>query len=238
MKIAIMQPYFFPYIGYWQLINAVDKYVIYDDGLFRPRGWINRNRILINNQSYYITIPLHQTISQEIRNMPIINNYDFRRKMKRDIFYAYKKAPCFERAMGVIEPIIDYDTDNCSDYIVNSIYKICDYLKITTSIEVSSRIDKERNKGAIGVILSVCKYFGADCYVNAIGGMGLYNKESFHDVGIELKFLSTEEIQYRQFGKEFHPNLSIIDVMMFNTKEEIIGMLSKYELIGPGGKET
>lgn len=231
IKLGIMQPYFMPYIGYWQLMNLVDKYVIYDDVNFINRGWINRNRILLNGEPHYLNIQMIGASQNRLINEISVNNNDkVLKKNLRMVESAYSKAPYFKEAYHIIEKILKCDKSNLAEYIFDSIKVICDYLDIKTELIISSRIDKDNNLKGQDKIVEICKILNAKEYYNAIGGKELYDYESFKKNGIELKFLKTNDIRYKQFNNEFQSNLSILDVMMFNDKDSIKGLLKQYEL--------
>jgi len=230
MKLAIMQPYFFPYIGYFQLINAVDKFIFYDDVNFIKKGWINRNKILINNQPQYITISIKDiSPNRLIKDTQIIDNRD---KIKKTIFLNYKKAPLFEQVWPIIEDCLIFKTNFISELNIYSIKKICEYLGINKNFEVSSKnytntINLKKEKR----LIEICKINNAQIYINPIGGQSIYKKETFLKEGIQLFFIKTKDISYKRFNDVFFNNLSIIDILMFNPIEKIIEMLNEYELI-------
>jgi len=231
MKVGIMQPYFFPYIGYWQLINAVDKYVIYDDVNFIKGGWINRNRILMNGQAKMINLQMHNASPNKLINeVEVLGNPIYNKKLLKTIESCYNKAPQYANAFPVIESIITQDKRDLAHYLECVIRQICKYLQIDTEIIVSSTINKNNDLRGQDKVIEICKVLGADEYFNAIGGQDLYSNEDFVAQGIKLSFLRTGAIRYKQFNNEFVPNLSIIDVMMFNSIEEIKKMLGEYEL--------
>lgn len=230
-KTAIMQPYFFPYLGYWQAINAVDTYVVYDDVTYIKGGWINRNKILLNEQAHLITLPLQNSSSfKNINEIEITNNPKIISKILRSIQYAYTKAPYFNNIMPIIEDLIENNI-NIAQLNYNSIIKICEYLKIGTKIIFSSKLDKDNSLHAQDKVIHINKLLGSDIYINAIGGQELYDRGEFKQNGIELKFIKMGDIKYQQFKNGFIPNLSIIDVMMFNSVKQIKDMLNNYELI-------
>ena len=233
MKIGIMQPYFFPYIGYWQLLNVVDKYVIYDDVNYINRGWINRNRILLNSKDKMITLSLKEVSQNKlIKEIELLNNEKEREKLLKTISQSYKKAPFYDEVYPLIEEILNFKEINLEKFLENSIKKIIEYLEIDTTILISSEIEKDNMLKGKNKILDICKNLGASEYYNAIGGQELYSYEEFNKEGIKLKFLKSGNIEYKQFKNEFIPNLSIIDVMMFNSKEKIKEFLNNYTLIG------
>ncbi|PWM79652.1 MAG: hypothetical protein DBY32_01960 [Phascolarctobacterium sp.] len=232
MKLGIMQPYFFPYIGYWQLMNAVDKYVIYDDVNFIKGGWINRNRILINGKSQYFNVPMNGASSFKLINEIQINNSEINiTKNMKSIYMAYHKAPYFDKVYTLVDEIYKYKTKNLSLFLINSIRHIAKYLGINTEIIISSMLSKNNELKGQDKVIDICKNLKATDYYNAIGGMELYSFDTFQKNGINLSFLKTNEIRYKQFNNEFVPNLSIIDVMMFNSKEEIKIMLNDYNIV-------
>lgn len=232
MKLGIMQPYFLPYIGYWQLINAVDKYVIYDDVNFIKRGWINRNRILMNGEDKMINIQMRGASQNKLINeVGVLGNPSYNKKLLKTLESCYKKAPCYSDVYPVMESIINQDEKNLSKYLEFSIRKICEYLSIDTELIVSSTINKSNDLKGEDKIIEICKVLGADEYFNAIGGQKIYSYEDFTMKDINLRFLETGKIEYQQFNNDFVSNLSIIDVMMFNSIEEIKKMLGKYKLL-------
>lgn len=229
MTLAIMQPYFFPYIGYWQLINTVDTFLIYDDVNFIKQGYINRNSILLNNKAQMITLEVMGASSNIlISEVKVGNNA---KKVLKSIDQGYKKAPEYEKVFSLIQNILENPEKNLAKFIGNSLQKIADYLECDTKILYSSAIEKDNNLKAQDKILDICQRLDTSNYINAIGGQDLYNKDVFHSKGIELNFIQTELIEYKQFNNEFVPCLSIIDIMMFNSKKDIQNMLTSYKLV-------
>lgn len=218
-----MQPYLFPYIGYFQLMNAVDEFVIYDNIQFSKKGWINRNRILVNGTDAYITLPLKKDSDYlDVKNRYLSDDWNTeRKKIINRISESYRKAPYFTTVFPIIEEIINYENKNLFQFILNSLMQINKYLDITTPLIVSSTIDVNHELKSEKKVIALCKARRAETYINPIGGVELYDKEEFKNAGIELKFLKADNINYPQFKNEFVPFLSIIDVMMFNTKEEV-----------------
>lgn len=232
MKLGIMQPYFIPYIGYWQLMNAVDKYVVYDDVNFIKGGWINRNRILINGQPKYFNIPMIGASSFKLINEVQVNNEPkLIEKNLRILEAAYKKAPQYEVVYPLMKEILNCGKKNIAEYILESFKIINEYLGIDTELIISSTLNKDCSLKGQEKVLSICEMLGASEYYNAIGGQELYSFETFSQHGIKLNFLKTCPIIYKQFGEEFQQNLSILDVIMFNSKDEVQKMLKQYELI-------
>lgn len=232
MKVGIMQPYFLPYIGYWQLLNAVDKYVIYDDVNFIKGGWINRNRILMNNEAKLFNVQMQGASPNKLINeVEVSQNLVWKKKFLKTIENAYRKAPFYNDVFPIIEEIINCDEVNLALYLANSIRKICDYLNIKTEIIISSDLKKDNDLKSQDKVIAICKELNGTEYYNAIGGQELYSYEDFKNEGIKLSFLKTSEIRYKQFKNDFISNLSILDVLMFNSKDEINKFFIRYELI-------
>lgn len=230
MKLGIMQPYFMPYIGYFQLMKAVDKYVIYNDVNYINRGWVARNNILISGKKQLFTISL-QGASQN-KHFTEIQVLDDFRKLVKTLEMNYLKAPFFQPTMSVMEKIFSFPNKRLDLFIKNSFEQILSYLNVYTELILSSDINKNNSLKGQEKILELCKILKADTYYNAIGGKELYDKKEFEDNGISLHFLKTDEnLRYKQFlNMEFVPNLSIIDVLMFNSVEEVNKMLDDYFL--------
>ncbi len=230
MKVAIMQPYILPYIGYFQLIKSVDSFVFYDDVNFIKKGWINRNRILINNQPSYFTIPCCK-ISQNSLICDIkTEESNFRSKLLKTISMAYKKAPYFNESFTLLEDIIQANTPAISDFAINSIKQICNFLELKKDFYLSSKLAYQRDGNTQDKIISICKLLNATEYVNMIGGRKLYSEEIFNKEKIRLTFLQSNITQYKQFTEDFTSGLSIIDILMFNSKVDIIKMLNHYRI--------
>ena len=232
MKLGIMQPYFFPYIGYWQLINEVDTYIIYDDVNFIKGGWINRNRILVNGNPLFFNVQMKNPSSfKKINEIELSNDLISKRKMLSTLEMNYKKAPFFQQVYPLLKDIIEQDEDNLAKYLEYSIRKVCEYLNIDTRIIMSSSIEKNNELKGKEKVIHICKLLRVSDYVNAIGGQELYDYESFENNGIQLNFLKTNQIEYTQLKNDFVSNLSIIDVLMFNSKEQLTEILNNYEII-------
>lgn len=221
MRLAIMQPYFLPYIGYFELMNAVDAFVVYDNIQYTKKGWINRNRFLRNQSDVIFTLPLkNDSDFLNVDQRKISENFD-RTKLINQLRMAYKKAPYFPEAMPVIEEIIRHPETNLFRFIRHSIDAVCEYLRLAPRIVDSSTIDIDHTLKAQDKVLAICEAMGASVYINSIGGMSLYSTSAFAARGIDLQFLKSMPFVYPQFGQPFVPSLSILDVMMFNDASEI-----------------
>jgi len=229
VKIAIMQPYLFPYIGYFQLINAVDTFVIFNDVNYIQRGYINRNSILLNGRPHRFTLEIVKASQNKLINEIEIG--DNKLKILKTIKMAYRKAPYFQDVYPVIEKILFMEERNLSRFLVESLKEISRYLAIDTDFVNSSNIEKDNSLRSQDKIIDICKRLRAGTYINAIGGMSLYEKDRFSKEGICLNFLDSELIDYSQFDNEFVPSLSMIDVMMFNSRYSIMCMLNRYILL-------
>lgn len=230
MKLGIMQPYFFPYIGYFQLIKTVDKFIFYDDVNYIKNGWINRNRILINGKAHYITV--HQkgaSPNKLINEIEIANN---RNKLIKTIPTAYSKAPYFKSVWPFVKKVLEFETDKIGELAAYSVTETCKYLGINTKFEFSSKdYGETANLKSGNRIIAICKSNNASEYFNPIGGVDLYEKKKFMIEGINISFINTTSTVYNQFKNTFIDNLSIIDVIMFNSDERVQAMLDCFELI-------
>ncbi len=229
MKLGIMQPYFMPYIGYWQLIGAVDKYVIFDDVNYIKKGWINRNNILVNGNKKLFTISLHNASQNKLINEIAIAD-DFE-KFDKTIDITYHKAPYYKEIRELLDLVLSYPKNNLAKFIGNSIQVVSNYLALNTEFIYSSDIIKNENLKAQEKIIDICKILHANTYINAIGGIELYNYEAFKQHGITLNFLKPSISKYKQFKNNFVEGLSMIDILMFNSKENINIQLQNFDLI-------
>jgi len=233
MKLAIMQPYFLPYIGYFQLINAVDRFVIYDNIQFTKKGWINRNRILANGKDEFITLPLKNDSDYlDIDKRQLADTFEEdRQKLLRRIKEAYRKAPHFERVFPFVEDLFNYSNRNLYAFIYNSLVEVCKFLEINTEFVISSSLKIDHALKSEQRVLAIASELDAGVYINPIGGLELYSGENFKACHIELIFIQSDPILYKQFNHEFVPWLSILDVMMFNQNDEIKKMLNSFTLV-------
>lgn len=234
MKLGLMQPYFMPYIGYWQRIKAVDRHVIYDDVNYIKNGWMNHNRILLNGNEHLLTIPLVGASPNKLINEVAVNNDPrLQDKMLKTLEQGYKKSKCFNEAMACLLPIIRNPETNLAEYLAFQIREICKYMGIMTRLLMSSSIEKDNALKGRDKVIAICKSQGAEVYYNALSGDHLYDKDDFAREGIQLVFIRDRgSVQYVQRGrKEFFPSLSIIDVLMSCDLEEINMLLDDYELL-------
>lgn len=233
MKVGIMQPYFFPYIGYWQLMNAVDRYVVFDNVQFTKRGWFNRNRILVNGEAKEIVLPLRKGSNFiDVRERFLTNTFDQdRERILNQIDNAYRRAPYYQEVYPIVRECLMFEDRNLFQFLYHSILSIADYIGIRTEILISSEIESTSGLKSGDRLISICHDLGGSTYFNAIGGMKLYDREYFRSHGIIIKFLDDCSAPYAQFKNPFVPRLSIVDVMMFNSREQISRMLNEYVLL-------
>ena len=232
MKLAIMQPYFLPYIGYFQLIGAVDAFVVYDNIKYTKKGWVNRNRMLRNGGDVTFSLPLAKdSDSLDIVQRELAADFD-RQKLLNQFKGAYAKAPHFDVTFPVLARIVLNDERNLFRYIHQSIVDLCGHLGLETKIKISSEIDINHGLRSQDKVLAICNTLGADSYINAIGGLELYRREIFGLQGVELQFIRAKPFDYPQFARPTVPWLSIIDVLMFNSLDVVKDRIANgYEMI-------
>ncbi len=231
---AVMQPYFFPYIGYFQLIYACDTFVLLDDVNFIQKGWINRNNILLNGQAHLFTIPLDKP-SQNKLILETKLKFDSvaRQKFLKTIQAAYKKAPQFDAFYPVFENIVLFDDDDLTNYLENSFRKVFDYLGIEKKFMRSSQVEKDDSLKAQDRIIAICKALNTTRYINLMGGRDLYSTDDFSKESMQLNFIQAQlgQCNYKQLSKNFVPGLSFIDILMFNDVSAIGVLLQNYKLV-------
>jgi len=227
-----MQPYFLPYIGYFQLIAAVDQFIVYDNIKYTKKGWINRNRVLQNGIDVTFSLPLKNDSDHLDICQRVLSSEFNRDKLLNQVKGYYRKAPYFEQTMPLIEQIVRYENNNLFAYLHHSIVQICKHFGITTDILISSNIAIDPTLKSQDKVLALCLATHAKTYVNAIGGTALYSKDIFHGKCIDLKFIKSRSFEYKQFEKPFVPWLSIVDVLMFNPIDAVKNcVIANYELI-------
>lgn len=235
MKLGIMQPYLFPYLGYFQLIHAVDKFVFYDDVNFIKNGWINRNRILLNGKPHYFTVPLLAASSftpiKEIRFQS--NSPHWKRKMLKTFALAYRDSPYFAEGMGLLEHILSIGTEFIGTVARESVQVVLRYLNVQRPTVPTSAVYSNVHLKGHNRVLDICRQEGADVYINAPGGRELHEEEDFRRAGVELRFLEGELPAYTQSSGSFVPGLSILDIIMRCSPHAIVEMLSRYRLALP-----
>jgi len=228
MKLALMQPYLFPYIGYFQLLAQVDRFVFYDDVNFIKNGWINRNRLLLQGEPRYFTVPLRDASPfRKIRDVEVAAAAGWRRTIRESIRHAYGKAPNFVAVSALVERVLETETTRIGELAKASVRAVADHLALETElVDSSSRYANESLSGAARV-LDICSRERASDYYNAPGGRALYDAREFARHGIALHFVAPQAIEYRQGGAAFVPGLSIIDVLMHNDRGQARELLGR-----------
>jgi hypothetical protein len=229
MSFAVMQPYLFPYLGYYQLVNAVDKFVFYDDVTFIKGGYINRNNILSNAKAQRFTIPVPGMSSNKRINELCFDKNT--KKILKTIEQSYKKAPFFEEVYPLVASVLKDDNRSVENICSKSITTVFEYLGIKKSFHFSSELEYNRDLSAADKLIAMSDVLGSKSYSNSPGGKSLYDKEYFSSKGVALSFIEIEQYEYAQNSTEFIPHLSMIDVLMWNSKEEVIELLTKYKLV-------
>ncbi len=235
MKLAIMQPYFFPYIGYYSLIKNTDKFIIFDTVQFIRHGWIERNRILKPKEGWqYIQAPLikhrRETIINEIE---IRNTEPWREKIIAQLQHYKKNAPYFSECMDVVNSCLSLQTDSIVKLNEHILRLTCQYLNLDFNCEIFSEMDIQIDhvKEADEWALNISKFVGANEYINTPGGKDFFDREKYLQKKIELTFLGNNVMQYKQRRPIFEPGLSIIDLMMFNDVATINTMIDDTRII-------
>lgn len=224
-SLAIMQPYFLPYIGYFRLFTNAERFIFLDNAYYINKGWVNRNRLLINNKSWTFTIPLNNASQNKLINELTISykNYDYN-KLLKSIYYNYKKSPQFEMVYPLAERIFKFKDLRLINFIINSFIEIFQYLKLPFKFDLASNILEKKCNGE-EYIINLCRQVNATVYLNASGGKHLYNENHFLNQGIKIMFLGPETFTYSHPCGNFIQNLSILDVIMFNDKNKICNEL-------------
>jgi hypothetical protein len=235
MTLAIMQPYLFPYIGYYQLLDAVDRFVIYDDVTYIKQGWINRNNTLSNGQALLFTLPLIDASSNRlIRDIQVHDRLfePWKGKFLRTLAQSYSKAPYVGKVVSLVEHVLEKAVGHSiSEVALDSLLVVQQYLGLKTEMVPTSSHYGNTELSGQQRVLDICRREGATAYINPIGGQQLYDKDIFRAHGLELSFIQARKVPYKQFKNEFVPWLSILDVLMFNSVEETRDLLREYELV-------
>jgi hypothetical protein len=236
MRVAIMQPYVFPYLGYYQLLHAADRFVCFDDVNFIKKGWINRNRILLNGAAYTFTIPIAgASQNNTIRQSMIAEDASWKPKLLANISHAYRKAPCFAEVFPAVEKLVTGAQGSIADMAEASLRLIVDRAGLPVSIHRSSELGLPEGIKAQERIIAVAVQHGATTYINPANGAHLYDAARFAEAGMELRFLRMNtDVTYTQQGHGgFEPHLSILDALMNCSAATLAALLSRYALLSP-----
>lgn len=224
-----MQPYFFPYLGYYQLAHSSENFIFLDDANYIKQGYINKNSIILNRKAQNFSIPVKNISSfRKINEHVYIDDFS---KFLKMIELAYKNSIFFQQAMPIIEAVALDKTLNVAEKNAKSLISVFSYLNLERSFFFSSEIDAGREKKGQDRVIEICKIIGISKYRNSIGGKEIYDPNAFQKENIELKFIKSINKPYSQGKHEFIANLSIIDLLMHCNKETIIKNLGNYELI-------
>ncbi|MBK6882630.1 MAG: WbqC family protein [Flavobacteriales bacterium] len=231
-RTSVMQPYLFPYLGYFQLFRATDVFVALDDAAFIKKGWVNRNRVLLQGEPYTFTVPIQkQSQHVSIHASLIAPDDGWRNKLVVTLTHAYRKAPHFETVMPLIQRVLQGDPATMDRMALDSIHAVLEYVGMQPNIKCSSAMDIDPALSGQDRILAICGSLGTKTYVNPKGGRELYDPTRFQQQGIDLRFIHMGEVTYIQGGgKPFQPALSIIDVLMWNSKEDVLGFMDDFTL--------
>lgn len=225
-KLAVMQPYLFPYVGYFQLVSAVDRLVFLDDVNYINRGWINRNRLLLSGQVRWFTVPVSgASQNSRINELHVQPGGSWRRKLLASVKQSYGKAPFFEQGYALLSSIILSEETSLSAIARGSVIAVARHLGLTTRFVTSTGRYLNEELRATERLIDICRQEGASQYFNLPGGMALYSAEDFSKAGVELHFLRPSLIEYPQFQRPFQPGLSILDVLMFNDRVSSLRIL-------------
>jgi len=227
-----MQPYFLPYIGYFQLLAAVNKFVVLDDVNYINRGWVNRNRLLLNGVAHTFTVPLSGASQNRlICDIELVSEDSWRDKLMRTIRQSYKQAPCYVPVSALLESLINYPATRLDEFLLNSLDELVRYLSLDVEIVSTSRLYNNAHLKGQERILNICQQEQVDVYINPIGGVDLYDRASFLKQNIQLYFLRSRPISYSQGKAEHIPWLSILDVLMFNEPSAVRQLLAEMDLV-------
>ena len=235
--IAIMQPYFFPYLGYFSLIKHTEKFILFDTVQFIRHGWIERNRVLKQDEGWqYIQVPLVKKNGRStlINDIEINNNENWQNKILSQLQHYKKKAPNYLRIISLLNDIFFQKYEDIVTLVKISLEKTLQYLSIEKELLVFSKMDLQIEKANAPDewALNICKAIeGATEYWNPPGGQCFFDKSKYDKSGINLRFHEIHLTEYNQHRGKFEPSLSILDVMMFNSVQEINKMLDNYSLI-------
>jgi hypothetical protein len=232
MKLAIMQPYFLPYLGYFQLVEAVDAFVIYDDIKYTKQSWINRNRILVNGTHQFITLPVAQASdSLDIRDRWLVPGFaGYRAKLERKVASAYQPAPHFPEVFAWLLDGLKHPDLNLFKFLHHLLLHTLNRLSIRVPLIISSSLGLPRTLVGQERVIAICQALKATHYINPPGGRALYDHHSFWAAEIKLSFLTPRLVPYQQFKHPFISDLSVLDAMMFNGAEGLAKLLKNYDI--------
>lgn len=226
-----MQPYFMPYIGYWQLFAAADKFIILDDVAFIRRGWINRNRILVNGTVHRFSLPVSQASQHRLINeLELAVDLGWLKSFRSTLAQNYRKAPFFDETQAFLEPVLASCRGPLLPFVLRSIEAMATHLGIGTPLALSSTLDRERRNSGQARIINLCCHEKASQYLNLPGGRRLYDPYAFRQCGVQLQFIVPRQNPYPQFCERWWPSLSIIDLLMHMGRSGARNELSQLDI--------
>jgi hypothetical protein len=233
MTVSIMQPYFLPYLGYFQLINAADRFVVYDTIQYSKQGWMNRNRMLLNGKDAFFTLPVRKDSDfLYVEKRALIPDFEKHATYLHNLFFnAYRKAPFVEETLALIDSVLFYPESNLFAFLMHSIEAVCRHLEITTPLIKASVIPADHSRKGVDRVIDITLAIGGTVYRNPNGAAWMYHPDYFASRGLGLEILKMNAIEYPQFGNRFVPSLSILDVLMFNGKERTKELLNEFSLL-------
>ncbi len=241
-----MQAYFFPYIGYFQLINASEVFVIYENVSFRKGSWVTRNRILDKgkNKPIYINLSVSKkSIGDIVSTVSLAQKKERVEAVDNLIYFNYKKAPFFDDVYPVLQNLLYCDEQNLHSYNAKLTEGICELLSIKTKIisdnsnciQIENELEEKALESGNNVmtqrVIELCKYYGGNHYLNPIGGVELYSRKDFKNSNLKISFVKSDPIVYNQFESPFIPSLSVIDVLMHAGIEKTRSFLNNFQLV-------
>lgn len=234
MRLAVMQPYIFPYLGYFQLVEAVDTFTFFDDVNFIKKGWIHRNQLLVSGQKYLFSVPLQQASQNKLIKDIYLHSSSYsqwRAKFLKTIRQSYYRAPFFQDVFRLLTRVLERPHQTIAELAIDSVESVARFIGLKTSFNTSSSLDYDHNLSGQDKIIKICTLQQATTYVNPIGGTSLYEAEKFSQRDLALRFIQSSPIQYVQGKNNFVPHLSMIDVLMHNEIASVNRFLQQYTLI-------
>jgi hypothetical protein len=231
-SVAIMQPFFFPYLGYFSLMKHTDNWIVFDDIRYSNQAWGNRNRILKHPEGWaWINVPVKDHKRETFySNILIQNEINWKRKIINQFEYYKIHAPFYKDVLKIIQEVFSEDFSHLVDLNIHAMKKVCEYLKIdfkyTKFSEMNLGINSVQHPGQWA--LEICKAIKSTNYVNPCEGHPIYDKKEYDDAGISLQFIINRVSPYDQKRAEFEARLSIIDVMMWNSVERVNELIDDF----------
>jgi hypothetical protein len=236
LRVALMQPYFFPYLGYFQLMHAVDCFVFYDDAQFMKGGWVNRNRLLVAGRPGWWTFPVvHASHRLPISRRAYCNSPTQVSRLAAQVEHAYRLAPQFGSMFPRIAGYLESPRSNVATFNQSHLELLARDMGLQCRFLAASELVPGTTLDGQAKVIEICRALGASHYVNSPGGQALYDATAFADAGVQLGFLHPRPAAYPQFGEAHVPALSIVDALMFNDPANMRQLLQQYDLSEPSG---